>query len=169
MNKIPSGLTLQPKFKEELRDLIESEIKKNGNQCDLNHIDVSLITDLSFLFHRSKFDGNISGWNTSNAKNIQALFYKSKFNGDISGWDVSSAESINWMFAESIFYGDISAWSLCSVIYDDEVFAGSEIAKNLGLEDPNIKQVKSYFLGLKLEAGLQEASAVPTKEPKVRL
>lgn len=33
-----------------LVDVIKEEIKKNGNSCDLNFIDVSQLTDLSRLF-----------------------------------------------------------------------------------------------------------------------
>ena len=41
---------LFPKSKEELEEMIESEIDKNGNECSLNHINVSKITDMADLF-----------------------------------------------------------------------------------------------------------------------
>ena len=39
-----------PKNREELINLIENEISKNGNNCSLNHIDITNITDLSHIF-----------------------------------------------------------------------------------------------------------------------
>lgn len=33
-----------------LRSLIENEIRINGNECDLNHIDVSGIKTLDYIF-----------------------------------------------------------------------------------------------------------------------
>ena len=41
---------LFPKSKEELEEIIKSEIDKNGNECSLNHINVSKITDMADLF-----------------------------------------------------------------------------------------------------------------------
>jgi hypothetical protein len=40
------------KTKDELQSLIELEIKNFGLEVDLNHLDVSFITDMSSLFYR---------------------------------------------------------------------------------------------------------------------
>ena len=93
-----STYSCQPKTKDELRDIIKSRIKKEGNNCNLNDIDVSLITDISSLFYRSSFNGDISEWNVSNANDMTGLFYRSKFNGDISNWDVSNVNNMWAMF-----------------------------------------------------------------------
>ncbi len=61
-------ITVQPKTKKELEDIIKKTIEEKGDSCDLNFIDTSLITDMSELFLRSSFNGNISKWDTSTQK-----------------------------------------------------------------------------------------------------
>ena len=84
--------TVQPKTKDELKKIIEETIKEQGNNCDLNFIDTSEITDMSYLFCVSKFNGDISKWDVSNVKDMRYMFCKSKFNGDISKWNVSNVK-----------------------------------------------------------------------------
>ena len=58
-----SSYYCQPADKNELREIIKSRIEKEGLNCDLNDIDTSLITDMSWLFSGEIFDrfnGNIS-------------------------------------------------------------------------------------------------------------
>ena len=74
----------QPTENEELKNIIKERISKEGSNCNLNDIDVSLITDMSELFYYSKFDGDISEWDVSNVKSMHSMFYSSNFNGDIS-------------------------------------------------------------------------------------
>ena len=122
--------TLFPKTKDELKRMIEDEISKNGNECSLNHIDVSEITNMSELFYWSKFNGNISEWNVSNVTNMAQMFYNSQFNGDISDWDVSNVENMEVMFAYSIFNGDISSWDVSNVKNMDRIFSDSPLENN---------------------------------------
>jgi surface protein len=100
----------------ELLQIISKSIKLLGNNCNLNWLDISEITDLSVVFeHFSNFNGDISKWNTSNVTNMEALFSNTIFNGDISNWDVSNVKNMDDMFYKSKFMGDISHWDVSNV------------------------------------------------------
>ena len=77
-----SGYTVCPTTKEELKEIIKKTIKEKDNKCDLNFIDTSKITDMSFLFSPGG-----GGFN--------------KFNGDISKWDVKGDCNVSNMFSDS--------------------------------------------------------------------
>ena len=74
-----------PETKKELKDIILQRIKNEGNEVDLNDIDVSKITDMSYLFEKTNFNGDISNWDVSNVDSMAYMFYGCKsFNKDIS-------------------------------------------------------------------------------------
>ena len=93
-----------PKTKEELKGLVNKLIKERGNEADLNDIDTSEITDMSYMFTYSKFNGDISSWDVSNVESMDTMFYRSEFtgeNGDISKWDVRNVKNMGSMFYKS--------------------------------------------------------------------
>ena len=92
MNKIVA------KNKKHLYSLILEEINNNGLDCDLNHIDVSNVTNMASMFQGSRFNGDISKWDVSNVTDMWRMFYHSKFNGDISKWDVINVTIMYGMF-----------------------------------------------------------------------
>ena len=93
--------------REELRELINQRIKEQGPNCNLNDIDVSGIVDMSFIFYKTDFNGDISKWNVSCVENMNSLFRGSKFDGDISEWNVSNVVNMSYIF-------------FCSPLYDHE-------------------------------------------------
>ena len=119
-----------PKTKKELKDIIFKRIEAEGNEVDLNDIDVSEITDMSELFNNLfNFRGNISQWDVSNVTNMQGMFYWCEsFNQDISNWNVSNVTNMQGMFAWcEAFNQDISNWDVPKVKYVEDIFKGCQI------------------------------------------
>ena len=102
--------TVQPKTKAELAKIIKKTIKEKGDKCDLNFIDTSKITDMSYLFEESDFNGDISKWNVSNVEDMNFMFGKSNFSGDISKWNVSNVKNMSNMFVGSPLEGKKPSW-----------------------------------------------------------
>lgn len=143
---------LKPDNREELEDLISQRIEQYGPKCNLNDIDVSKITDMSFLFCDMTFDGDISKWDVSRVKNMSSMFAGSTFNGDLSKWDVSRVENMNSMFSYSRFNSDISKWDVSKVknmisMFYDSNFAGDISRWNVS----SVKRMHNMFKDSPLE------------------
>jgi surface protein len=81
-----------------LRKLIKKEIQINGNNCDLNHIDVSEYRSMSHLFDGIEFNGDISQWDVSKVEDMAFIFNNSTFKGDLSNWKPYSLKRIDNIF-----------------------------------------------------------------------
>lgn len=106
------------------RTLVEYE------QVKLSDIDVSHITDMSYLFscsQRKDFSG-IESWDVSKVKNMDHMFAGAMaFNQPINQWNVSQVKSMRYMFEIALsFNADISKWNVSSVTRMEGMFKGAE-------------------------------------------
>lgn len=148
------------KSKDELVALITSTIASQGENCDLNFIDVSLLRDLRQVFKNTSFNGDISGWNVSNAMLMDEMFMGSKFNGDISKWNTSSVTDMTRMFKDSMFNGNLSNWIVGRVVDMEEMFCNAVF--NGDISNWNVKSVrnmKNMFHGSKFRGDLSKWNA----------
>ena len=120
-----SDYTVQPKIKRELIQIIRDYCKENGWNSDLNFINTSLITDMSFLFcgetkygyGLGRFNGDISKWDVSHVKTMTGMFYGAeKFNQPLNNWDVSNVRDMSYMFRDSkSFNQPLNKWDVSNV------------------------------------------------------
>ena len=120
---------VQPKTKDELRSIIEAELKCQGPHADLNFIGTSLITDMSSLFMRLYIRNiKIDKWDVSNVNDMCSMFSGcTKFDCDLSGWNTSKVTNMAYMFCNcSKFSSDLSGWDMSNVIYNNYMFDGCD-------------------------------------------
>ena len=116
------------------------ESKFNGN---VSKWDTSNVSTMNNMFGRATaFNQDISNWNTSNVTNMGNMFKEaSAFNQDISNWDVRRVTSIAMIFFEATaFDQDVSSWELCSL---DTAISLSSDFRNSGIANNRNKQPTS--------------------------
>ena len=89
---------VQPKNKTQLKQLIHYAFKHNI--YDLNFINTSKITDMSWLFEYISCNFDISNWDVSNVTAMRHMFTACKNFKDkgLENWDVSEVEDMRYMF-----------------------------------------------------------------------
>ena len=162
--KVEDNSKIKFLHKEDLNNYIFDYCNKHGWDSDLNHIDVSGITDMSYLFYSTTFTGDISKWNTSNVVNMNSMFSYSQFNGDISNWDVSKVKDMRFMFEESPFSQSLDKWDMSNVRDVSHMFANTPLeGKELKLKNNTHMESRSYTLPEEKEQGMaKEPSAATT-------
>lgn len=93
------------------------------------------VTDLSYSFLNSKFNGDISGWDVSNVTTMLGMFQNATvFNQNLSGWNVSKVTNMGNMFATAkAFNANISNWDVSNVTNMDGMFSSASVFnQNIG-------------------------------------
>ena len=148
----------KPKNMKELFALIRICLKKYGNECSLNWIDVSGRHNFSNIFYNSKFNGDISKWDVSQAVAMYQMFAESEFNGNLSSWDVSGVEDMSYMFSGAQFNNDsLKDWDVRNVKTMNGMFKFSEFNGDISEWKPRRVQDMSYmFYGSKFDRDISD-------------
>ena len=109
----------------ELKKIIKSRRAK-GNKVDFNDLDVSGITDFSYIFEDYKYEPLVETWDVSNAKTMDSMFLGCyNFNCDISKWNVSNLQDASSMFNKCRkFNQDLSRWNVKKLTKAGSMFRG---------------------------------------------
>ena len=136
-----SANMLKPKTRDELISLIGEELERQGPDADLNFIDTSDITDMSYLFEKLDIRNiKIDQWNTSNVTKMHCTFLNcNEFVGDgLETWDTSNVTDMISMFAGcKNLNTDLSGWDVSNVTDMISMFAGCKKFEGNGLENWN--------------------------------
>ena len=127
--------TIKVHDRDELILAVQQEIDKLGYDANLNHIDVSSVSDFYGIFENSEFVGDISNWDVSNGEIFSHMFMGSKFNSNLLRWNVSKGKYFSYMFADSEFNQDISLWNVKNAISLDNMFLYSKFDYDLDMWD----------------------------------
>ena len=120
------ALRIRPETKRELITLIFQELERQGPDADLNFIDTSLITNMTYLFHHFSIRNiKIDEWDVSNVTNMEGMFLGcSELNCDLSKWDVSNVTNMRSTFAgcHSFEGTGLDFWNVSNVQKLDNTF-----------------------------------------------
>jgi hypothetical protein len=96
--------------KSHLQRLIQYAVACNGLDCDLNHIDVSDITDMSGSFRETQFNGDVSRWNVGRVTQMQHMFSGAIFCGYLGCWEPKNETAWSDAFVGSKFMMEPLQW-----------------------------------------------------------
>lgn len=94
---------------------------------DINEWDVSQVRNMDGMFQGcSKFNKPLDKWDTCNVQTLELIFYSAyDFNQNINNWDVSQVEDTRYAFYNAKnFNQPLDNWDVSSVLYMNEMFNG---------------------------------------------
>ena len=166
LNEAKVGGTVQPADKEELRTIIKERLslldKYEVEQIlDLEDIDTSKITDMSYLFRDLGYNAipswtiiRVSNWDTSNVEDMSYLFPKggSCSISDLSKWDTRKVKDMSYMFYFTQLADPLtglSKWDTSNVVNMEGMFrecTGSKLKNDISNWDvSNVENMKMMF------------------------
>jgi surface protein len=129
-----------------IKEIVDQEIRRFGNNANLNHLNVSAVTEMNELFGDSNFNGDISQWDVSSVESMIGMFYSSSFNGNISSWDTKNVKNMTGVFIGSDFNGNISQWDVSSVVFMGDLFRFTKFNGDLSRWDvSNVTDMRNMF------------------------
>ena len=145
-----------PETKEELQNILYKLLKerKDNNVIDLNDIDISNVTDMSYLFQTVNLSQKIinidvSNWNMSKVENIDEMFFRCEnleSIGDLSSWNVSNVNTMyeTFLFCQNLkSIGNLFRWNVSKVTNMESMFSHCENLKSVGdLSKWNVSKVE---------------------------
>ena len=139
LEKLKSGDKYKPNKRDELKALVKDE------SINLKDIDISLITDMSFVFsdsERKDFSG-IEDWDMSKVTNTNYMFYNTKnFNHPLNKWDMSNVSSMKGMFYEAqSFNQPLDKWDTSNVTNMSKMFHKA-LSFNKPIENWDVSNVR---------------------------
>ena len=128
-NDYIKAATIYNKIIDNKKRLTKIDLDWINNKIGVYKINGNELEKLIFVIGKEKKYPNISlNWlDVSGIDNMSNLFNRSKFNGDISKWNVSNVEDMSFMFNNSIFNSDISKWKISSKCDTYNMFSGCSI------------------------------------------
>ena len=142
LEKLKSGDKYKPNKRDELKALVKDE------SINLKDIDISLITDMSFVFsdsERKDFSG-IEDWDMSKVTNTNYMFYNAKnFNHPLNKWDMSNVSSMKGMFYEAqSFNQPLDKWDTSNVTNMSKMFHKA-LSFNKPIENWYVSNVRNMY------------------------
>lgn len=120
---VPERTYQRPTSRVKLKALIRWELENQGPDADLNHIDVSEITNMSWLFCCLTIrDIKIDKWNVSNVRTMESMFEDCDgFVGTgLDNWDTNNVAIMTNMFRDCNAIVKLPRW------YTDVLDSGND-------------------------------------------
>ena len=143
----------QPKTKEELKKWIQEYCKGEKNHGEPNTWDVTLVTDMSYLFvEMTKFNAPIDQWNTSKVTNMKGMFAGASWNVSIFNqpikMDTSKVTDMSYMFCHASSFNQPITMDTSQVMDMRCMFSGaSSFNQPITMDTSNVTNMDDMFDG----------------------